>query len=127
MNEQTGLLLAKAERAIVAAQHLEETGDIEFAIGRAYYAMFFVAEALLNEQGLHFTKYGGVHRAFGDRFVKTGIFDAQYHRWLITAYNRRIVSDYGVEVVFTREEAREVILQAQQFLKAANVYAKSLA
>ena len=125
MNEQTGLLMAKAERAILAAQHLDDQGDIEFSIGRAYYAMFFVAEALLNEKGYHFTKYGGVHKAFGEYYVKTGLFEEQYHRWLLTAYNRRIMSDYGVEVVFTREEARELIWQAQQFHKAARTYIQS--
>ena len=117
---KTRRLLAKAERSIIAAQHLEEHGDIEFAIGRAYYAMFYTAEALLYERGLRFSKHGGVHGAFGEQFVKTGLFDAQYHRWLITAFNRRIVCDYGVEVVFTPEEAQEAIWQAKEFLIVAN-------
>ncbi len=37
MREHSRLLLAKADRAIMAAQHLVENGDIEFAIGRGYY------------------------------------------------------------------------------------------
>ena len=119
MKEETRQLLAKAERSIIAAQHLEELGDIEFAISRAYYAMFYTAEALLNEMGLSFSKHGGVHGAFGEHFVKTGLFDAQYHRWFIIAFNRRIVSDYGIDVVFTPEEAQEVIWQAKQFFKTA--------
>jgi uncharacterized protein (UPF0332 family) len=49
MKEETHQLLEKAGRAINAAQLLDENGDIEFAIGRAYYAMFYIAEALLNE------------------------------------------------------------------------------
>jgi uncharacterized protein (UPF0332 family) len=97
-------------------------GDIEFAIGRAYYAMFYVAEALLNEKGLRFNKHGGVQGAFGEHFIKTGLFDPKYHRWLLTAFNRRIVGDYGVDAIFTVEETNEAIMQAEQFLEAARSY-----
>jgi len=127
MKDETRQLLEKAERSILAARHLEENGDIEFAISRAYYAMFYTVEALLNEKGLRFSKHGGVHGAFGEHFIKTGLFDPQYHRWLLTAFNRRIISDYGVEIVFKPEEAREAISQAQQFLETASSYLESLA
>ena len=127
MKDETRQLLEKAERSILAARHLEENGDIEFAISRAYYAMFYTAEALLNEKGLRFSKHGGVHGAFGEHFIKTGLFDPQYHRWFLTAFNRRIISDYGVEIVFKPEEAQEAISQAQQFLETASSYLESLA
>jgi uncharacterized protein (UPF0332 family) len=42
-------LLDKAMRAIRAAEVLLEKGDAEFAAGRAYYAMFYVAQAMLGE------------------------------------------------------------------------------
>ena len=129
MKNETLLLLGKAERAILAARHLEQNGDIEFAIGRAYYAMFFTAEALLNEKDLRFSKHGGVHGAFGEHYVKTGLMDAKYHRWLLSAFNRRIVGDYGAEAEFLIEEAQEVIIQAIEFLEAArsNLTADNLA
>ena len=122
MKESTVQLLGKAERAVLAAETLFRSEDAEFAIGRAYYAMFYVAEALLNEKDLQFKKHGGVHGAFGEHYVKTGLFDAKYHRWLLAAFNRRIVGDYGVEVDFTSAEAQEIIQQAQEFLQAAKDY-----
>lgn len=97
MKETSGQLLEKAERSLRAAERLLESQDAEFAAGRAYYAMFYVAEALLNEQGLHFRKHGGVHSAFGEHFVKTGRFDVRYHRWLLEAFNKRLTADYEVE------------------------------
>ena len=60
MKETTGPFLEKAARAIAAAERLLEGGDTEFAVGRAYYAMFYVTEALLNERGIRFRKHGGV-------------------------------------------------------------------
>lgn len=45
MKEETRKLLAKAERALHAARALLSAGDTEFAAGRAYYAMLYVAQA----------------------------------------------------------------------------------
>ena len=50
MKEETGKLLEKAARAIEAAKTLLKTGSADFAAGRAYYAMFYIAEALLLEK-----------------------------------------------------------------------------
>ena len=122
MKDSAKKLLDKAERAIIAANTLLSKGDTEFATGRAYYAMFYIAEALLDEKGLQFRKHGGVHGAFGEHFVKTGIFDAKYHRWLLGAFNRRIAGDYGIEVAFTQDEVQEMIDNAQAFLLVAKQY-----
>ncbi len=50
MKELTKQFFEKAEEAIVAAQQLLADDHVEFSAGRAYYAMFYVAEALLNER-----------------------------------------------------------------------------
>lgn len=119
MKKATQDLLKKAARAISAAERLLQGGDTEFAVGRAYYAMFYTAEALLNEKDLRFRKHGGVHGAFGEHFVKTGQFDPKYHRWLLEAFNKRVTGDYGVEAVFTIEEASTLIQRATGFLQEA--------
>ena len=46
MKDETLALFEKANRAIEAAETLLNSGYPEFATGRAYYAMFYVAEAL---------------------------------------------------------------------------------
>lgn len=81
MKSSTCKLLEKPERAIVAAaEFLAGHGFTEFAIARAYYAMFYVVEGLLGEAHMHFRKHGGVHSAFGEYYVKTGRFDVRFHR-----------------------------------------------
>src|SRR5713226_1653816 len=82
VKEATEKLLAKAARALRVAERLKGDEDAEFAVGRAYYAMFYAAEALLNEKGLRFRKHGGVHGAFAEHFIKTGLLDGKYHRRL---------------------------------------------
>jgi len=105
MKQVTGALLDKAHRSISAAKTLLAT-ESEFAAARAYYAMFYIAEALLAERDLRFSKHAGVHSAFGEHFAKTGLLDPKYHRWLLTAFNKRIQADYTVEAEITAEDAR---------------------
>ncbi len=54
MSDPSKALLDKADRAIHAAQILRSEGDSDFAVGRAYYAMLYAAEALLISKGYGF-------------------------------------------------------------------------
>ena len=58
----------------MAAQLLNDQGFHDFATSRAYYAMFYVAEALLLGEGLTFSKHSAVIAAFGKSFVKRVAF-----------------------------------------------------
>lgn len=66
MKDYTRQLLKKAGEAIEAAELLLANQHTDFSAGRAYYAMFYTAEALLNEQGWKFGKHSSVHAAFGE-------------------------------------------------------------
>ena len=122
MKESSKGLLDKASRAIEAADTLLKNGLGEFSTGRAYYAMFYTAEALLNEKGMRFSKHGGVHGAFGEHFVKTGLFDAKFHRRLLDAFDQRIEGDYGVEILVVEQDAYKLIDRAKEFLQAAKTF-----
>ena len=116
MKETSRLLLEKAQRAIQAAQMLLAAGNLsDFATGRAYYAMFYIAEALLEEKELRFSKHGGVHGAFGEHYVKTGLFETKFHRWLLNAFDQRIEGDYDVEVNAVAEDVEKLLLKPKSF------------
>lgn len=125
MKDETRKLLDKAIRAIRAEEHMLREGDADFAAGRAYYAMFYIAEALLNEKDLRFRKHGGVHSAFGEHFAKSGVLDPKFHRRLLDAFDKRIQADYGVEAVITREDVVSMIEQSRTFLHEARRYLRS--
>jgi len=97
MKETTRLLLARAADAIEAADILLTNDKTDFAAGRAYYAMFFTAEALLNEKGFQFGKHGNVIAAYGQHFAKTKELDPKFHRWLLSSFDQRQIGDYAVE------------------------------
>ena len=72
MKEYASKLLDKALDAIEAAEGLTNMGKAEFAAGRAYYAMFYVAEALLAHLGQSYSKHSAVISAFGREYAESG-------------------------------------------------------
>ena len=122
MKEATQKLLDKAAQAIHTAGRSLEDGDVDASANRVYYAMFYTAEALLNEKDLRFKKHGGVHAAFGEQFAKTGALDSKYHRWLLQAFNKRVSADYETEAQLRSEDIQVLIQQAREFLQAARQY-----
>ncbi len=82
-------LLSKAERFIRSAKKLRELDDMESAVSRLYYAMFFCAEAILLSKGLSFSRHASVIAALGEHFVKPGLLPAELHRWLRDAFDTK--------------------------------------
>ncbi|MCX6056617.1 MAG: HEPN domain-containing protein, partial [Chloroflexi bacterium] len=90
-------LLDKAIDTIESAELLLDHEKTDVAAGRAYYALFYIAEALLNENGLQFSKHGYVIGAYGKEFSKTKLLDQKFHRWLIEGFDTRLIGDYHVD------------------------------
>lgn len=125
MKDYTRQLLKKAGEAIEAAELLLANQHTDFSAGRAYYAMFYTAEALLNEQGWKFGKHSSVHAAFGEHFAKTKLLDPKFHRWLLNSFDKRLVGDYGVETVIQADNVVEMIERAKEFLQAARKFLRA--
>ncbi len=122
MKPEQQALLEKAARSLKAAKVLNETGFPEFAASRAYYAMFYVAEAFLEGKRLSFSKHSAVIAAFGQYFARTKQVPVEFHRYLITAEQIRIKGDYNIEPGLTAEQAAKQISYAEQFLEFAEQF-----
>ena len=122
MKQATEKFLKKAMKSIKTAEKLTEPEESEFVASRAYYALFYVAEALLFEKGLAFKKHSAVHAAFGEHFAKTGKLEPRFHRWLIEAFSSRISSDYDADPDISITTATQMLQQAREFLEAARQY-----
>ena len=119
MTEEQRELLLEAKDSITAARILLDNGYPNYAAARAYYAMFYTAEAFLEGKGLSFSKHSAVVSAFGREFVSSGEVPTDYHRYLIEAQGLRHLGDYGPRFSVSREEALEQIERAEQFLGLA--------
>ena len=122
MNEYTRKLLDKAMDTIESAELLLDHNKTDVAAGRAYYALFYVAEALLNERGLQFSKHGDVMGAYGKHFSKTKLLDQKFHRWLIEGFDTRLIGDYQVDTEIEMNHVTNMINQAREFYEAALIY-----
>ncbi len=109
-------LVRKAERSVQAARLLLEHANPDFAVSRAYYAMFYVAQALLEGEGLVFSSHAAVISAFGKHFALPERVPRHLHRWLIDAQDRRTDGDYNAASTVTLEEAQTHIAHAEEFV-----------
>lgn len=81
--------------------------------------MFHTAQALLREKDLQYRKHSSVHAAYGEHFAKTSMLDPKFHRWLLDAFDERLLGDYDVNVDFDPASVALRIEQAREFLEAA--------
>ena len=122
MKESTQQLMLNAEETLHAAEILFKEEYLRDAVNRAYYSVFYIAEALLNEKDLRYSKHGTVHGAFAQHFIKTKLFDEKYHKLLTRSFRRRMLGDYDEVTRFTSEEVMQILEQATDFLDAAKEY-----
>ncbi len=124
MKHEVNAFLEKSQESIKGAEGLFSLGLYGFAASRAYYAMFYVAEALLLSKGLSFSKHGQVLAAFGEHFAKPKVLDPKYHRYLIEGYEQRQIGDYEPLEKVSKEAAQTLIERAREFLADATEYLK---
>lgn len=119
MTEDQQELLEEARDSLSAARLLLSGGYPGYATSRAYYAMFYVAEAFLEGEEMSFSKHSAVIAAFGRHFAHAGKVPVEFHRFLLEAQELRHRGDYGERRRVTPEQAHEQIVRAEQFLEQA--------
>ncbi len=112
-------ILAKARRSLAAARRLAADDDADFAASRAYFAMVYCAQALLLSRGATDLKPNAIIVALGRDLVRPGLFAAEHHAALRTAYDERNVADYGFDGPFPRALADRMIARAEAFASDA--------
>ena len=126
MDEIVERLLKLAQDSLRGARVLLKENLPSVAASRAYYVMFYVAQALPWERGFtSFSKHKAVISKFGEEFAKTRLFDPIYHRHLIDGFETRMVANYGVTEDIDRKKASEMIRHASKFLREAKAFLRS--
>ena len=109
-------LVEKAKKYLRSAEILLKEGDYESSVSRTYYAMFYCAQAMLLTKNLSFSSHKGVISAFGEHFVKTGVFPKEMGRELNRAFEKRQLGDYEYTFVISRKEAEELLESGKKFV-----------
>jgi uncharacterized protein (UPF0332 family)/predicted nucleotidyltransferase len=120
MTPEQAALLQKATDSLRAARLMANDSLYGFAASRAYYTMFYVAQALLLSKGLSFSKHSAVIAAFGKHFAHPGIVPVAFHRHLIDAQEARLIGDYAPQANLTEPDVATLIVQADAFVDEAS-------
>jgi uncharacterized protein (UPF0332 family) len=115
-------LMAKASRALTSAKLLLDSGDVDGACNRAYYAMFDAARAALLSINAPVPSevartHSGLITAFSLHLVKSGRIAIEHGRSLNKVEDLRLIADYRGDPV-TLENAAWALEQANNFLIA---------
>ncbi len=114
--------MAKARRALASAKLLLDSGDVDGACNRSYYAMFDAARAAL--LSLHAPvpaevarTHSGLITAFSLHLVKPGLIAVEHGRSLNKVEDLRLIADYKGDPI-KEEHATWALVQASNFLLA---------
>ena len=119
MNANQRALLDKAQRSVAAGRRLAADGDLDFAVSRAYYAMFYTAQAFLLGRERIFSKHSAVIAAFGQEFAKDDEALREFHRGIVEAQDARNVGDYQIGAILSREDVKAHLDRADRFVQVA--------
>ena len=116
--------LDMAKERLMSAKLLLDNGSYKDSIGRSYYAIFTTVRALLAVDGVDFAKHAGVISYFQKEYIKTGIFDVKYSKYISQAFQIRNNTDYADFFIVSREDAKEQYERAQDFYAAIEAHLK---
>jgi uncharacterized protein (UPF0332 family) len=115
-------LLNQARQAVRSARTLLSSGDPDGAVNRAYYAMFYAAQAALEHRGIEVTssKHGTLVRRFSEHLVKPGVLPRALGSSLNEMLELRHKADYS-SVGVPPVEAERAATEAEAFLEAVEL------
>jgi uncharacterized protein (UPF0332 family) len=113
-NAEIGL----AREMLAAARVLAREGLHRHAVGRAYYAIFHAACALLASTGRRARTHEGVRALVNEHFVKPGALAPEHARALRQTAGDRADADYDASASFSETDSRSDIAQAEAFIEA---------
>lgn len=114
---EVALYMDHARQMIEVAANNRDGGFYASAVNRAYYAIFYAANAMLSIQDLARSKHSGVISAFRQHFVKTGLIEAEFSDIYGLVMDHRHVSDYELELSIDNQQAESDLLDAARFVE----------
>ncbi|MDI6793454.1 MAG: HEPN domain-containing protein [bacterium] len=108
--------LEQADESLESAQILLDNKKYRSSVSRTYYAMFYAVLALLALDKCETSKHSGAMALFDREFVKKGIFDKDFSRWMHEAFDLRQRADYREMFTVSHERAKGVLEHAQTFV-----------
>ena len=126
MNELAAYRLQSANERLMAAKDNIENGHYKDAINRSYYAIFTAIRALLAERSVDFSRHSAVISYFQREFIKTGVFDKKFSKYLQASFEIRNDCDYADFFVAAKADAEEQYDHAEELTEAIRRYLEKM-
>jgi len=124
-NRQTIKIYTRAaHEALAGSQYNLDGGYYAIAVNRAYYAVFYIANALLSAKGLTRGKHSGTINAFRQFFVKPGLIEPEYSDIYGRLLDDRHTGDYDMDVNIEAERVETDVQDARRFVERIETYLK---
>ena len=118
--------LERARECLKTADVLYEIEDFMAAANRSYYAIFHAVRAVLALDGVDRKKHSGVIAYFQEHYIKTEKFDKQYSFILKNSFLVRQESDYEDFYIISKDEVKQQMDDAKQFVAEIEHYLSQL-
>ena len=122
--EEVSLYIENAHEMLKAAHLMLDNDFYTSTINRAYYAIFYAANALLATKKMSQGKHTRVISAFRQHFIKTGVFLPEFSQIYGRALEDRHESDYEMGTEITREVAEANLVGAERFVQEIEQWLK---
>ena len=110
------LYLENARESLAVARLNLDNDFYAASVNRAYYAIFYAANALLSTRQLARSRHSGVLAAFRQHFVKSGEIPTELSEIYGQVMDDRHEADYELSDILSKEEAGEDLVGAKQFV-----------
>lgn len=110
------LYIANAREMLDVARFNLDNDFYSTCINRAYYAVFYAANALLATLGEARSKHSGVISLFRQRFIKTGLLPVELSHVYEALMSSRQHGDYDLSTRFDAEDAADLLTKAHRFV-----------
>ena len=115
MSEISKLLNLSSED-LDTAELLYKSQRYRSCISRAYYAVYYVSQALLLSEGIETSTHRGIIKLINLHFVKTGRVNSNISKLLSDTYDLRQSGDYSTDFVADEIVANRAIADAKTFI-----------
>jgi len=112
----------RAEQMLKASHTAYGQDDWVTANNRAYYCFFHAMRSVLALEIKDFKRHSAVISHFNQHYIATDLFDRVYGAKLTNAFTIRNHTDYDDFYLFSRDETREMMNDADQFLDDVRKY-----
>lgn len=110
--------MEKSRQSLVEARGVASLGYWNLAGNRLYYAVYYMASALLLDKGLTTKTHAGVIHLIGIHFIQTGLLEKSFGRLFSRLYQLRQSGDYDDMYDATEQEIMPYFNQAETFIEA---------